>query len=216
MDVHALRLEILEPLIGSSIKQIANQIHWKHPGAKYTHYRLHQDMRFRERADLFEDLSNSYFTTGLAIKKIDAGNGGLKVFPGSHKLGYLGLSDKHDYIMQGQNADSDTEADADLLAAGLDPKEAVVCELEPVDLVIWGLLMVHGSGANTSDRNRPLILNSYVRASSSSQRGEWAFREGVSTPLGTEQNICRFEDFDEHPEPFYNETDWTGDQPKLT
>jgi hypothetical protein len=34
--------------------------------------------------------------------------------------------------------------------------------------------------------------------------------------LGTEQNICRFEDFDEHPEPFYNETDWTGEQPELT
>ena len=212
---HANYLQILQPLLGPSIKQIANQIHWKHPGAKYTSYRFHQDMRFRENKEVFTDLANSYVTTALAINKVDADNGALMVFPGSHKLGYLGLSDKYDRIMQGQTSGSDYEAEQELSAAGLNLNDAIVCELEPGDLVMWNLLTVHGSGANTSQRNRPLILNSYVRAENSPHRGEWAFRDGVSTALGREQNICRFEDLHQYSEPFYNEYDWTGEQPNL-
>ena len=53
---HPRYLALLEPLLGRDIKQIANQIHWKPPGAKYTSYRFHQDLRFRERPELFTDL----------------------------------------------------------------------------------------------------------------------------------------------------------------
>ncbi len=213
---HPRYLEILEPLLGPSIKQIANQIHWKPPGAKYSSYRFHQDLRFRERPDVFTELTTSYFTTALAINRVDAENGALCVFPGSHKRGYLGLGDDHEWVLNGQDAGSANRAEAELRAAGLDPDDAVVCELEPGDLVIWTLLTVHGSGSNRSDRDRPLILNSYVRADNSPERGEWAFRDGVSTPLGPEPQICRFEDLHEHPEPFYNDADWTGEQPALS
>ena len=77
--------------------------------------------------------------------------------------------------------------------------------------VVRGFLphTVHGSATNFSvDRDRRLILNSFVRASDSPSRGEWAFRGGVSMPLGPEPQICRFEDLHDHPEPFYIEEDW--------
>jgi len=38
---HPRYLEVLEPFLGHSIKQVANQVHWKPPGAKYTSYRFH-------------------------------------------------------------------------------------------------------------------------------------------------------------------------------
>ena len=40
-------------------------------------------------------------------------------------------------------------------------------------------------------------------------RGEWAFRGGVSTPLGHEPEICKYEQLRERPGPFYVESDWT-------
>ena len=42
-----------------------------------------------------------------------------------------------------------------------------------------------------------------------SDRGEWAFKDGVSTPLGAEPVICKYEQLYEKPGPFYIEADWT-------
>ncbi len=195
-------LEALGPLLGHDIKQIANQIHWKPPGAKYTRYRFHQDLRFRERPELYRDLLGGYVTTGLAIDRQDAENGALEVFPGSHKLGYLGLSDDGP-IMVGETQE------VELRRAGLDPGAALVCEMEPGDLLLWTLYTVHGSGPNRAVRDRCFMINSYVRAADSPERGEWAFRGGMSVPLGPEPAICRYEDLKERPGPFYVDDDWT-------
>lgn len=201
---HPRYLDVLEPLLGRDIKQVANQIHWKPPGAKYTSYRFHQDARFREDQSVFDDLAGSYLNTGLAIDRQDASNGGLRVFPGSHRLGYLRLSDDGP-IMVGQTQDEE------LRRAGLDPAAAVTLALEPGDLAIWTLYTVHGSSANTSAGDRRFMINGYVRAYASPQRGEWAFRDGVSTPLGAQPEICKYEKLRERPGPFYVEDDWTGE-----
>ncbi len=84
-----------------------------------------------------------------------------------------GLSDDGP-IMVGQTQDEE------LRRAGLDPSSIVACEMEPGDLLLWTLFTVHGSAANVSDYDRRFMINSYVRAGDS-ERGEWAFRDGVST-----------------------------------
>ncbi|MEO8856889.1 MAG: phytanoyl-CoA dioxygenase family protein [Burkholderiaceae bacterium] len=194
-------LAIMEPLLGPDIKQVAQQIHWKPPGAtQRTGYRFHQDLRFRERQDAFSDLMGSYINTGLAIDRATSENGCLQVFPGSHKLGYLGLSDDGP-IMKG------TTQTEELVAAGLQPDKVVDLELEPGDLALWGLLMVHGSNANNSQHDRAFQIQSYVRASTS-ERGEWAFRNGESVPLGEEPVLCKYEQLHQNPGPFYNESKW--------
>jgi ectoine hydroxylase-related dioxygenase (phytanoyl-CoA dioxygenase family) len=192
---------VLEPFLGADIKQISHQVHWKPPGAKYTSYRFHQDARFRE--GIVKDFSNlqSTVTTGLAIDRQTVENGALRIMPGSHRLGYLGLSDDGP-IMVGQTQDEE------LRRAGLDPSNIVTCEMEPGDLLLWTLFTVHGSAPNVSDYDRRFMINSYVRASDS-ERGEWAFRDGVSTPLGDEPQICKYEQLRERPGPFYVESDWT-------
>jgi ectoine hydroxylase-related dioxygenase (phytanoyl-CoA dioxygenase family) len=192
---------VLEPFLGEDIKQISHQVHWKPPGAKYTSYRFHQDARFREGNIKDFGFLRSTVTTGLAIDPQTAENGALRVIPGSHRLGYLGLSDDGP-IMVGQTQDDE------LRRAGLDPSSIVTCEMEPGDLLLWTLFTVHGSAPNTSSNDRRFMINSYVRASDS-ERGEWAFRGGVSTALGTEPKICKYEQLLERPGPFYIETDWT-------
>jgi hypothetical protein len=84
----------------------------------------------------------------------------------------------------------------------------ITCEMEPGDLLLWTLYTVHGSAPNVSHYDRRFMINSYVRAADS-DRGEWAFRGGVSTPLGAEPEICKYEQLRERPGPFYIESDWT-------
>ena len=202
-------LALMEPLLGRDIRQVAQQLHWKPPGvAQRTGYRFHQDLRFRERRDVYRDLMTSYINTGLAIDPATRANGCLQVFPGSHKLGYLGLSDDAGgTIMKGVTHEQE------LVNAGLDLSSKVNLELEPGDLALWGLLTVHGSEGNTSDKDRAFAIQSYVRASTS-ERGEWAFRDGVSTPLGSEPEICKYEALREKPGPFYDENTWYEDAPE--
>jgi ectoine hydroxylase-related dioxygenase (phytanoyl-CoA dioxygenase family) len=192
---------VLEPFLGADIKQISHQVHWKPPGAKYTSYRFHQDARFRQGNIKEFSYRQSTVTTGLAIDRQTVENGALRVMPRSHRLGYLGLSDDGP-IMVGQTQDEE------LKGAGLDPKNIITCEMEPGDLLLWTLFTVHGSAPNVSDYDRRFMINSYVRADDS-ERGEWAFRGGVTTPLGVEPQICKYEQLRERPGPFYIESDWT-------
>jgi ectoine hydroxylase-related dioxygenase (phytanoyl-CoA dioxygenase family) len=193
---------LLEPLIGCNIKQVAQQIHWKPPGAGLTGYRFHQDLRFREARHAYRDIVDSTVTTGLAIDPCTRENGCLQVIPGSQKRGYLGLSDDgHGQIMVGLTAEEE------LRKAGLDPQRIVHLELEPGDLAVWGLLTVHGSLPNHSQQDRAFALSSYVRAETS-DRGEWTFREGVSTPLGPTPQLCKYEKLFTDPGPKYVETEW--------
>lgn len=194
-------LSVLEPFLGADIKQITHQVHWKPPGAKYTSYRFHQDARFREGNIKDFSYVASTVTTGLAIDRQTVANGALRVIPKSHRLGYLGLSDDGP-IMVGQTQDEE------LRRAGLDPKNIVTCEMDPGDLLLWTLFTVHGSAPNVSDYDRRFMIMSYVRAADS-ERGEWAFRGGVSTPLGPEPQVCKYEQLRERPGPFYIEPDWT-------
>jgi phytanoyl-CoA hydroxylase len=192
---------VLEPFLGRDIKQITHQVHWKPPGAKYTSYRFHQDARFRDGNIKDFGYLRSTVTTGLAIDRQTVENGALRIIPRSHRLGYLGLSDDGP-IMVGQTQDEE------LRRAGLDPSNIIVCEMEPGDLLLWTLFTVHGSAANISGYDRRFMINSYARAADS-ERGEWAFRDGISTPLGAEPQICKYEQLRERPGPFYIESDWT-------
>jgi ectoine hydroxylase-related dioxygenase (phytanoyl-CoA dioxygenase family) len=192
--------ELLEPLLGRDIKQITHQLHWKPPGAKYTYYRYHQDARFRNQ-DAVKNLLQGTVTTGLAIDRQTAANGALQIVPRSHLRGYLGLSEDGD-IMTGKTSDDS------LRGVGLDPASIITCEMEPGDLVLWTLYTVHSSSPNVSTFDRRFMINSYVRAADS-ERGEWAFRDGISTPIGVTPQICKYEALLEKPGPFYIESDWT-------
>lgn len=194
-------LALLAPIVGSDIKQLVEQLHWKPPGAGKTGYRFHQDYRFRPNPEQYQDIVANSVNVGIAIDPCKRENGCLRVFPNSHKLGYLGLSDEGSgEIMNGLTQDEE------LIAKGLNPDDMLYVELEPGDAVIWSLLTVHGSMPNMSDQDRAFAISSYVRASSSPNRGEWAFRDGESIPLGPLPLPCK-----EDARPVggvYEDTEW--------
>jgi ectoine hydroxylase-related dioxygenase (phytanoyl-CoA dioxygenase family) len=138
----------------------------------------------------------------VAIDRATTENGCLRIVPNSHKMGYLGLSDNGEgQIMKGLTHDDE------LRSVGLDPDDIIDVELEPGDLVMWGLLTVHGSLPNGTQNVRAFALSSYVRGETSA-RGEWAFRNGDPQPLGDVPQLCKNEKLYENLEPHYDPSTW--------
>ncbi len=187
-------LEILQPLIGNDLKQIINQIHWKPPGARGVEFGYHQDIRSRRPRSAYRDPCRSYVQTGIAIDRHGRDNGAMTVLPGTHRLGELPAS-------RSASVMSRALCDDDLRAWGIDPAGKVDLLLEPGDVALWHLHLVHGSGGNHSAMDRRFYLNGYVIADNC-DRGEWAFRRGQPCPLG-EPRLVHYEELFEHPEPHY-------------
>jgi len=184
---------IVAPLIGRDLKQIINQLHWKPPGGAMAEFGWHQDIRFRRPRSAYREPDRCYVQTGIAVDPHRAENGAMRILPGSHRLGDLALC-------AGRTVDRPLD-DAELIAAGLDPAEACVLELEPGDVALWHLHTLHGSGPNRTAIDRRFYLNGYV-AAASCDRGEWTFRDGVPVPLG-EPVLVHYEDLYLHPGPHY-------------
>ena len=189
-------LEILEPLLGRDIKQIINQLHWKPPGAAAAEFAFHQDARFRRPREAYRNLAVSYVQTGVAIDRHTRENGCMRVLPGSHLRGELTIPTPAQVL-------AGPPTDEALRAAGLDPAKALDLELQPGDVAIWSVFLVHGSGVNTTTGDRRFYINGFVRAADC-DRGEWSFREGKGVGIGI-PTLVHYEDLNDHPEPHYVE-----------
>lgn len=186
--------QLLGPLIGPDLKQIINQIHWKAPGS-LGDFAWHQDSRFRRPESAYRNLATAYVQTGLAIDPHTVQSGCMCIIPRSHLRGELHMDSSK--LALGAPMTSDA-----LEPVGLSPCDAIDLLLEPGDLALWSPYLVHGSGTNRSDHGRRLYINGYVRASDC-DRGEWAFRNGRSVPLGPKQALVHYEELHERPEPHY-------------
>jgi len=187
-------LDIVAPLAGDSLKQIINQMHWKPPGAAAAEFGYHQDIRFRRPRAAYRRPAESYIQTGIAIDPHRVSNGAMTVLPGSHLMGELEFGT--------QNRIMDTAlSDADLRQVGLDPSAVVPLELDPGDVALWHLHLVHGSGLNRSTIDRRFYLNGYVTAANC-DRGVLAFERGEPRPLGAPV-LIHYEELFERPEPHY-------------
>jgi hypothetical protein len=186
--------ELLDPLIGSDLKQIINQVHWKAPGT-LGDFAWHQDSRFRQPQSAYRNLGTAYVQTGLAIDPHTPQSGCMRIIPRSHLRGELDMDCSKKAL--------GTEMSEDALeAVGHRDDEAIDLLLEPGDLALWSPYLVHGSGKNVSDHKRRLYINGYVRAADC-DRGEWAFRGGHPVPFGRTQALVHFEELYERPGPHY-------------
>jgi hypothetical protein len=186
--------ELLAPLIGTDLKQIINQIHWKGPGGG-SEFAWHQDCQFREPAEAYRNLGRAYVQTGLAIDPHNADSGCMRFIPESHLDGDLRLDTPRDVLGIAMN-------DAVLRSAGLSAQSAVEVVLDPGDVALWSPFLVHGSGVNRSNHRRRLYVNGYVRGEDC-DRGEWAFRSGEPVPFGAEPALVHYEALLERGEPHY-------------
>lgn len=186
-------LAILKPLIGDHLNQIINQMHWKTPGTEQN-WPLHQDVRSRTPAHCFRELGTSYVQTGLAIDRHWAGNGAMKVLPGSHRRGNLGIEG----VAKGPKDDR-VEA---IRTVCQDPKQLIDVAMEEGDVALWGPYMIHGGGINTTaDSQRRLYINGYVTAANC-DRGQPVFHHGEAVPLRVPAMV-QYEDLHARPDPHY-------------
>jgi hypothetical protein len=186
--------ELLEPLIGSDLKQIINQVHWKAPGS-LGDFAWHQDSRFRRPATAYRNLATAYVQTGLAIDPHTHESGCMRFIPRSHLGGDLEM-DSSELVLGSAMKESALEQ------VGLSEDDSVDLLLEPGDLALWSPYLVHGSGKNRSNHKRRLYINGYVRAADC-DRGEWAFRDGSPVPFGREPAVVHYEELRERPGPHY-------------
>ena len=187
-------VQLLEPLIGSDLKQIINQVHWKAPGS-LGDFAWHQDSRFRRPSCAYRNLATAYVQTGLAIDPHTSESGCMRLIPRSHLAGDLNM-DSSQLVL------GTAMMDAPLEGVGLRGEDAVELLLEPGDLALWSPYLVQGSGKNTSDHKRRLYINGYVRAVDC-DRGEWAFRKGQPVPFGPAPALVHYDDLHARPEPHY-------------
>jgi ectoine hydroxylase-related dioxygenase (phytanoyl-CoA dioxygenase family) len=186
--------ELLKPLIGSNLKQIINQIHWKAPGS-LGDFAWHQDSKSRRPASAFRNLATSYVQTGLALDPHTPESGCLRFVPGSQLCGDLHMNSETHSLGVAMKDDA-------LESVGLSADGAIDLLLEPGDLTLWSPYLVHGSGTNRSDHKRRFYINGYVRAEDC-DRGEWAFRNGKPVPFGPKPELVHYEELLERPGPHY-------------
>jgi ectoine hydroxylase-related dioxygenase (phytanoyl-CoA dioxygenase family) len=189
-------LALLEPLLGSDVKQIINQLHWKPQGATAADFAFHQDVRFRRPRSAYRNFEHSYVQTGIAIDRHTKESGAMRILPGSHRMGEVEIAGEGPVLEQQM-------ADERLARCGLDPARLVDVALEPGDLALWNLYTIHGSGPNCTAQDRRFYLNGYVRAADC-DRGEWTFRHGAPVPLG-DPVLVHYEDLFARPDPHYIE-----------
>jgi ectoine hydroxylase-related dioxygenase (phytanoyl-CoA dioxygenase family) len=101
-------------------------------------------------------------TVWIALDKVDRENGCLKVIPGSHRdktlVDHL-TEDREDLVLSQRTADGT-----------FDSATEVALELEPGQMSLHDVYMIHGADANRSDRRRAGVALRYMPATSVFER----------------------------------------------
>ncbi|XP_053617924.1 phytanoyl-CoA dioxygenase, peroxisomal-like [Plodia interpunctella] len=136
-------LDALEDIMGPDIMLHHTKAHFK-PPEKGAEYPMHQDYHY------FPYEKDSPVAAFINLDPADYSNGGLCVYPGSHKLG-----PQEDFGAKEGNFH------------WLDKKKFPVEKATPVvaergDVIIFHYLLIHGSPLNRSDRPRRMLLAQFV------------------------------------------------------
>ncbi|HYF48778.1 MAG TPA: phytanoyl-CoA dioxygenase family protein [Planctomycetota bacterium] len=130
-------LDVVESILGPDVSLFHSKLLMKaaHDG---TITPWHQDYAYWKQANN----RPAYVNAMMAIDPATKENGAIQFVPGSHKQGLI----PHDRR---------NEAFGVFLPGYFgDRKDAVLCEMQPGDIVFFGSLIIHGSDGNRSDKDR--------------------------------------------------------------
>jgi len=97
----------------------------------------------------------------IALDSESVDNGGLRVVPGSHRLGYVDHQDFLSPLLTHKRTIPSVVLEAIVSECGL-----VNLTLEPGDAVVFNSLVVHGSGSNASNkRRRSIVMQAQLKES---------------------------------------------------
>jgi len=160
-------IDILSKFIGGDISGLQSQFFYMKPGTRG--FSLHQDNHFVQAKN------NAFASAWLALDNTQKDNGGLIVYPGSHRLGVLPVVETR--------IKCDTAQDPNAYRTKVDiSNEFVALNVEvPLGAVLFihGCL-VHASNDNKSvDKWRHVLLNTYIRKGEAFRPGRDAKREEI-------------------------------------
>lgn len=172
-DVRFLRVmadrrivSVMERLCGGPVSGLQSELFYCRPGTPG--FAAHQDNFFVEAPD------GTFASAWLALVDVSPDNGGLRLFPGSHRCGRLPT----ERLATAPSPYQDPNAEAE--------RAQVPAEFAPVDLELsqGSVIFIHGwvahaSHANRSERWRYALLNTYLRKGAPFRPGNYAGRAEV-------------------------------------
>ncbi len=154
---HAKVLDSVEDLLGPNLLVWSTRWFTKMPGDK-TYVSWHQDATYWGLHPL------KVATAWIALTESNAGNGGMRVIPGSHKLSLLPQVETwaaDNALSRGQE-----------IAVEVDESQAVDINLRPGEMSLHHVMIVHGSKPNTSAKPRIGIAVRFVSPDVKQEGGE--------------------------------------------
>lgn len=146
--------DIVKFFLGNTIKQLNNQFYFRLPGDG-DEFAWHQDIFFRDDDKEFPDIANNYLQTAICLDDVTEDSGAVEYVLGSHKQGRVSLLE-HD-----ENAPTKLRKfeRGDWVGTKLLPKAG--------DIVLWSVMIVHGSEENKSNHSRMVYMNGFAAEFSS-------------------------------------------------
>ena len=136
-------VELAREFIGDNIRQINNQIYFREAGDE-DQFAWHQDVMFRESHIFSNDVVDDYFQTIIAVDDITEENGAIEFIEGSHKTMRIDPPKNLRKFERG-----------DLNGTKYTAKKG--------DVLIWSVMIVHGSETNNSNSSRMTYMNGFCR-----------------------------------------------------
>ena len=140
-------VELAREFIGDDIRQINNQIYFREKG-DLDQFAWHQDIMFREGHLFHEDVMDDYFQTIIAVDDITEQNGAIEFIEGSHKTMRI-------------------EPPKNLRRFERGNLKGTKYTVKKGDVLIWSVMIVHGSETNNSNSDRMTYMNGFCRTKAS-------------------------------------------------
>lgn len=135
--------DLVREFIGDDVRQINNQIYFREAG-DLDEFAWHQDIMFRENNIFENDVIDDYFQTIIAVDDITEENGAIEFIEGSHKTMHINAPRNLRSFQRG-----------DLKGKKYTAKKG--------DVLIWSVMIVHGSERNNSNSDRMTYMNGFCR-----------------------------------------------------
>ncbi len=156
---------ILRTIQNNEVVYLSSQMIFKEAYSAYASqaWLPHQDNRY------IDNENGQYITTNWFLRDSDPENGGIYVYPGSHKLPLLPAPDKKSFR---ENPDDNPGRECEVPEEFVDKR--VDLFLKANSVVILHGNTIHGSHSNNSNRSRPWYSSCYIT------KGEY-FKVGGNT-----------------------------------
>jgi ectoine hydroxylase-related dioxygenase (phytanoyl-CoA dioxygenase family) len=168
-------IKILKEIQQSEISFLMSQMLFKEAFTFYASqaWSPHQDNSYidSDTPEHPNGFNTQYITTNIYFNESESENGGLYLYPGTHKLGKIPCT-YHTSYREGKNSPGN-KVDEKFLTG----YDKVSCNFRKGSLIIMNGNLVHGSYSNNSSISRPVLSLSYITRGSYFYPGKNARRQ---------------------------------------